>query len=77
MAPRVTDGDAGLTAIDTSVGGAVVTVRSVDPTTLPEFALIVLVPTASALASPCMPAALLIVATVELVEIQVTDGVRL
>jgi hypothetical protein len=57
--------------------GTVVTVRSVDPTIFPELALIVLVPTASALASPCDPAALLIVATFVLVELQVTDGVRL
>lgn len=77
LVPNVTEGIGGSTVIETKVGGAVVTVRSVDPTIFPEVALIVLVPAASALASPCMPAALLIVATLELVELQVTDGVRL
>ena len=42
------------------------------PETLPEVAVIVVVPAASAVASPLEPAALLIVAIPALVELQVT-----
>lgn len=73
-APSPIEGDAGVTAIDTS---AAVTVSSVEPVILPEAALMVVVPEANALAKPCFPATLLIVATVAFVELHVTDGVRL
>ena len=68
--PLATDGFAGVTAIDCSV--AAVTVRTVEPTTDPEVALIVLLPTASADANP----AALIVAVAVVPEAHVTDAVR-
>jgi hypothetical protein len=68
--PFVTDGFAGVTAIDCSV--AAVTVSKVEPTTDPDVALIVLVPTASAGANP--PAVMVAVAVVP--EAQVTDDVK-
>jgi hypothetical protein len=69
--PLVIKGFAGVTAIDCRV--AVVTVSTVEPTTDPNVALIVLVPTASPVARP--PALILAVAGVP--EAQVTEAVRL
>ena len=65
--PLAIDGFAGVTAIDTRVAG--VTVRTVDPTIAPEVALIVLVPTAAAVASP-------VAETGAPVDPHVTDPVR-
>lgn len=58
---------AGVTAIETNVGA--VTVRTVDPLTEPEVAVIVDVPTETAVAIP----AELIVATLVAEEVQVTE----
>jgi hypothetical protein len=55
---------------------AAVTVRLVDPDTLPDVAVIVVEPDATDVADPLEPAALLIVATPVLDELQVTDTVR-
>ena len=68
--PFATDGFAGVTAIDTNV--AAPTVNTVEPLTAPSDAPIVLVPTATAVASP--PAVIVAVAVVP--ELQVTDPVR-
>jgi hypothetical protein len=65
-----TAGFVGVTAIDFSV--AAVTVSTVEPTTDPEVALIVLVPTATAVASPPAP----IVAVPVVPEAHVTEAVR-
>ena len=65
--PLAIDGFAGVTAIDTNV--AAVTVRTVDPTIAPDVALIVLVPTAAAVASP-------VTETGAPVDAHVTDVVR-
>jgi hypothetical protein len=65
-----TDGFAGVTAIDCSV--AAVTVSNVDPTNDPDVALMVVVPTASAVANP--PAVMVAVAVVP--EAHVTEAVR-
>jgi hypothetical protein len=68
--PRAIVGFAGVTAIDTS---AVVTVRLAAPLMEPEVACIVVLPLATALATP----AALIVATAMFVELHVTELVRL
>jgi len=67
-------GLAGEIATDTSV--ACVTVSVVVPEMLPEVAVIVVEPVAADAASPCEPAALLIVATPVLEELQVAVAVR-
>ncbi len=54
-----------------------VTVSVAVPETLPDVALMVVDPAATAVASPCEPAALLIVATPVLDELQVTTVVRI
>ena len=64
----------GVTPIETRV--AAVTVREVDPDTLPEVAEIVTDPWLADVASPLDPKALLMLATVVLEELQVTDAVR-
>jgi hypothetical protein len=66
----VIDGLAGVTAIDCRVAAA--TVSTVDPTIDPEVALIELVPTASAVASPPV----LMVAVDVVPDAHVTDDVR-
>ena len=63
----------GVTAIDDSV--AAVTVRVVVPETVPRVAVIVVEPTATDVASPLEPAALLIVATDPAEELHVTTNV--
>jgi hypothetical protein len=55
---------------------ATVTLSVVDADTPPETAVIVVVPSATAVASPFDPAALLTVATPVDEELQVTDAVR-
>ncbi len=64
----------GVTAMDTKV--AAVTVRVVEPDTLPDVAVIVVVPAAIDVARPLEPTALLIVATPVLEEPHVTAVVR-
>ena len=64
---------AGVTVIDSSV---VVTARVAEAETLPNAAIIVVVPAAMGVASPLEPAVLLIVATVRSDEVQVTDAVK-
>ena len=64
----------GVIAMETNVAG--VTVSVVDPEMLPTVAVIVVVPAATAVASPLDPAALLIVATPVLEELQVAEAVR-
>jgi len=70
-APVVTAGLAGVTAMETKVGA--VTVRSVDPPIVPEVAVIVAAPAATAVANP----AELMVATLAAEEVQVAEFVRL
>src|ERR1700735_1146437 len=70
FAPTLTEGFAGVTAIDTSV--AAVTVRVVEPLIAPETALIVLVPGAPPVAIPPV----VMVATPVVAELQVTELVR-
>ena len=60
----------GVTAIETRVGGF--TVKEVDPLIVPEVAVIVEVPAATAVANP----AALMVATLVSEEVQVTELVR-
>ncbi len=67
-------GVAGVTAIDTNV--AEVTVSVVLPEMAPLAAEIVVLPTAAELANPCEAAALLTVATLVLLDAQVTCVVR-
>jgi hypothetical protein len=64
----------GVTAIDTSV--AEVTARVVVPETIPDIAVIVVDPAATALAKPLEPAALLMVPIAVFDEAQVTAVVR-
>jgi hypothetical protein len=64
------EGFAGVTAIDCSVGA--VTVSTVDPTTDPDVALIVLVPVARPVAKP-LP---VIAATPDVADAQVTEAVK-
>ena len=66
----MSDGFAGVTAMDTNVGG--VTVRLVMPVIVPETARIVVVPVPAPVASPTA----LIVATDVLVDDQTTDPVK-
>ena len=63
----------GVTATDDSV--AAVTVRVVVPETVPSVAVIVVDPTATDVASPLEPAALLIVATGAFEELHATKDV--
>jgi len=53
-----------------------VTVSAAVPTVLPDVAVIVVEPTATGVAKPLDPAALLMVATPAVNEFQVTDAVR-
>jgi hypothetical protein len=66
------EGFAGVTTIDWRVGAGAVTVSTVDPTTDPEVAVMVLVPTPTPVAKP--PA--VIVAAPVVAEAQVTEAVR-
>jgi hypothetical protein len=71
VAPRMIELFAGVTSIDTSVGGSIA-VRRVEPLTWPELAWIVVLPTPTLVARP----ALVIVATEEFVELHITELVR-
>ena len=59
---RAMEAKSGVTEMDTSSGG--ITLSTVEPVTPPTVALMVVVPAARAVASPSLPAPLLIVATV-------------
>lgn len=59
--PSVIDGAPGETVMDTSTGA--MTVKVVLPDVPPKVAVIVVLPAPTEVASPCVPAALLIVAT--------------
>ena len=72
--PFGTEGDVGVTEIDTSA--AVVTVSVLLPETVPTAAVITVLPMPTELASPLVPAALLIVATPVVNELHVTWVVR-
>ena len=61
--------------MDTSVGGPV-TVSVAEPVTELMVAVIVVVPAAKPVASPAVPGSLLMVATDEALEPQVTDVVK-
>src|SRR5450432_907357 len=67
--PTAMEGDCGVMEIETSVAG--VTVKVAEPLMLPEVAVMDDVPTATAVASPCEPLALLTVATAVLEELHV------
>ena len=67
-------GFAGVTTIELIT--AAVTVKVVDPETVPEVAVITLLPAASAFASPCVGVVVLIVATAVFAELQVALPVR-
>ena len=66
-------GAAGVTPMETSV--TAVTLRVVDADRVPEAAVMVVEPAATAVTIPLLPEVLLIVATVAVVELQVTDAV--
>jgi len=68
--PSASVGVAGVTAIDTSA--AELTISVVEPVTEPTLAVIVALPCPTPLALPCVPAALLIVATVSVSELHCT-----
>ena len=72
--PATIDGFAGVTTIDCNV--AAVTVNVVDPFTDPDVAVICDDPAATPVASPCVPAVLLMVAKFVFAELHVTDVVR-
>ncbi len=74
VVPLTMLGLTGVIAMDTSV--AAVTVRVVDPETLPDAAVIVVEPGATDVASPWEPAALLTAATAVLDELHATEVVR-
>jgi hypothetical protein len=74
VVPRAILGFVGVTAMDTSV--AEVTVIVAVPETLPDIALIVDEPVAIGVANPLEPAALLIAATEDEDDFQVTAVVR-
>ena len=67
------DGIAGVTTTD--VRAAAVTLKAVPPETVPEVAVIVAVPIPMLVASPWLPAELLIVATLDALEFQDTEFV--
>lgn len=71
--PSAMLGFVGVIAMDTRV--ALVTLNSVAPETLPNVAVIVLLPAATAVAVPRKPKVLLTIATPELEELQVTEEV--
>ena len=72
--PSAIEGNAGVTTIDVNVAG--VTVSSVEPEILPDVAAMVVLPTATLVARPCVPEALLIDAMLVALEVQFTVVVR-
>ena len=73
VAPRTTDGLAGLIASDTSWGPD--TVSRAEAALDPEAAVIVAVPTPALVARPCVPVELLTTATVAALDVHVADVV--
>jgi hypothetical protein len=72
----MTVGFAGVTAMETNVTGADVTVKvTAVEATLPKWATMDVVPAATAVARPAEPAALMIVAVTVLEELHVTESV--
>ena len=67
-------GSVGVTVRDTSIGGVTVSVLEAD--ILPNVAVIVVSPAAAGVARPLEPAALLMAATAEEDELQLTDAIR-
>ena len=65
-------GVAGVTPMETRV--AALTVKVVVPNTLPKAAVMVVAPAATAVASPLLPPASLMVATFAAPEVQVTNA---
>ena len=74
VVPLGTLGELGVTAMDTKVDGVTVNVVDADET-LPSEAEIDVLPVPSVVAWPLVPAALLMVATVVLLDAQVTCAV--
>ncbi len=74
VAPFGSDTEAGVTLMDVAVTEP--TVMTVFPLIEPEVAVIVVEPFATAVAKPCLPAALLIVVTPATEELHVADAVR-
>ena len=74
VVPLAIEAVEGVTESETSV--AAVTVRLVEFEIFPDVAVIAVEPAATAVARPLEPAALLIVATPVLEELQVTEAVR-
>jgi hypothetical protein len=72
--PSAMLGSVGVTVRDTSIGG--VTVSVIEADILPDVAVIVVRPIAAGVARPLEPAALLMAATAEEEELQLTDAVR-
>ena len=72
--PRAMTELVGVTEMDTSI--AAVTVRVVEPETLPLVAVMATVPTATLVARPSLPAALDTAATEIFVEVQVAAVVK-
>src|SRR5690348_470826 len=70
VVPKATEESAGVIAMERST--AAVTVRVVDPDTLPEVAATVVVPIPTLVARPCDPAVLLTLATLGLLETHCT-----
>ena len=71
VVPKAIDGLAGVTAIETSAGG--LTVRVVEPLTLPDVAVMVALPVATLIANPAAE----MVATLVAEEVHVTELVML
>src|SRR5262249_19848727 len=74
VVPRAIDGLVGVTPMETSC--AAVTARVVDPDRVPKVAVIVVEPTATLVASPSLPPALVTVAAAASDDDQVTLAVR-
>jgi len=74
VVPRAIVGFVGVTAMETKDGAA--TLKAVEPLTLPDVAVIVAAPCPTPLASPWLPAELLIVAMATLDELHATEFVR-
>ena len=70
VVPREIDGLAGVTAIETRAAAPTVSVA--EPLTEPRVAVMVVCPEPALVASPFVPAELLMVATAAAVELQVT-----
>ena len=74
VAPNAMDGSTGVSVTEVNAGA--VTVSVAVPLIAPEVALIVVEPCPTLVARPWLPAALLIVATLAMLDAQVTEPVR-